>query len=489
MELDTTADADGTAFTLLVNGVPVFVRGVNWIPDDAFVTRVDHARYATRIGQAIDAGVNYLRVWGGGRYEADDFYDLADEHGLLIGQDFLFACAAYPEEEPLASEDRRRSPRAGPAADGAPEPGHVGRQQRKPLGIPGLGLAGGPRRPHLGRRLLLDILPGIVAAVDPTRPYWPGSPYSGNPDLHPNDPAHGTTHIWDVWNTHDYRHYATYQPRFLAEFGFQAPPAYADPAPRRLRRAADPHITRRPAPPESHRRQQQTRPRPHRPPPHPDIIRRLALGHPTQPGPRDHLRHRTLPVPANHCAWAPSCGNSTTTGPSPPGPPSTATDDANPSGTHYATPTPNNSSPSNPATASPPSSPSTTPPPHGTHKSTSAAITFDGDPRAKATLTIDVPAGGALTCHCRPTSPHPTTPAGSSSSSTAARPHNGTSPRTSTSTTRGLRPMSSSDPTADGHMVEVTARTFVRDLTLFADRLDPTATSTGSSSRSCPARR
>jgi beta-mannosidase len=78
-----------------------------------------------------------------------------------------------------------------------------------------------------GEGYYLKVLPAIVGALDPTRPYWPGSPYSGDPALHPNDPAHGTMHIWDVWNTHDYRHYATYRPRFVAEFGFQAPPAYA----------------------------------------------------------------------------------------------------------------------------------------------------------------------------------------------------------------------------------------------------------------------
>src|SRR5438552_7490985 len=73
-------------FTVVVNGTPVCVRGVNWIPDDAFVTRVDRARYAARLDQAAGAGANYLRVWGGGRYESADFYDLCDERGLLVGQ-------------------------------------------------------------------------------------------------------------------------------------------------------------------------------------------------------------------------------------------------------------------------------------------------------------------------------------------------------------------------------------------------------------------
>jgi beta-mannosidase len=225
--LDTSRDADGTRFALLVNGEPVFVRGVNWIPDDAFVTRVDRTRYATRLAQAADAGVNLLRVWGGGRYESDDFYDLADERGLLVTQDFLFACAAYPEEEPLGSE----------VAAEAHE--QVVRLMPHPSLVLWLGNnenIWGWHDWHWQERLdgrtwgggyYHDLLPRTVATLDPTRPYWPGSPYSGDPAIHPNDPAHGTTHIWDVWNTHDYRHYAGYRPRFVAEFGFQGPPTYA----------------------------------------------------------------------------------------------------------------------------------------------------------------------------------------------------------------------------------------------------------------------
>src|SRR6266545_4493172 len=79
VEVDATPDADGVPFQLRVNGVPVFVRGANWIPDDAFPSRLDRARYARRIADATDAHVNLLRVWGGGVYESDDFYELCDE--------------------------------------------------------------------------------------------------------------------------------------------------------------------------------------------------------------------------------------------------------------------------------------------------------------------------------------------------------------------------------------------------------------------------
>jgi beta-mannosidase len=223
VELDTSDEG----YTLIVNGVPVFVRGVNWIPDDVFADRVTRDRLAQRFRQTADANVNYLRVWGGGRYESEDFYDLADEMGFLVGQDFLFACAAYPEEEPFASEIEAEARE------------HVVRLSSHPSLVVWTGnnenLWGYEDwgwKPELGDHTwgsgyYYDLLPRVVAELDPTRPYWPGSPYSGTPARHPNDPAYGTTHVWDVWNTDDYTKYASYRPRFVSEFGFQAPPAYA----------------------------------------------------------------------------------------------------------------------------------------------------------------------------------------------------------------------------------------------------------------------
>ncbi|MFI7037629.1 glycosyl hydrolase 2 galactose-binding domain-containing protein [Microbispora rosea] len=223
VELDRTDDA----FTFVINGKPVFVKGFNWIPDDCFPSRITRERLAERFAQAAAAGANCLRVWGGGRYESEDFYDLADEMGLLVWQDFPFACAAYPEEGRFAAEveaeAREHVARLARHASlvlwcGNNEniEGHAdwGWQEK----LEGRSWGGG---------FYYDLLPRVVAELDPSRPYWPGSPYSGSPDLPPNDPAKGTVHIWTVWNIHDYTHYATYTPRFVAEFGFQGPPTYA----------------------------------------------------------------------------------------------------------------------------------------------------------------------------------------------------------------------------------------------------------------------
>src|SRR5262249_4514911 len=104
VSLNVAPDNDGTQFVLSVNGKPIYIRGANWIPDDAFLTRLTAETYRTSIRDAVDAGMNLLRVWGGGIYESEHFYDACDEAGILVWQDFLFACAAYSEDEPLWSE-------------------------------------------------------------------------------------------------------------------------------------------------------------------------------------------------------------------------------------------------------------------------------------------------------------------------------------------------------------------------------------------------
>lgn len=222
---DTEPDADGTPFQLVVNDRPVYVKGVNWIPDDALVPRVDRARYRRRLEQARSAHVNLIRVWGGGIYEADDFYDLCDELGLLTWQDFLFACAAYPEEEPLRSEV------VAEARDNVARLAHH----------PSLALLTGNNEnlwgyEDWGWQLLLDgrtwgeayyreLLPQIVAELAPHVPYAPGSPFSPH-GQHPNDEDHGSTHLWEQWNRRDWLTYREHSPRFVAEFGWQGPPTW-----------------------------------------------------------------------------------------------------------------------------------------------------------------------------------------------------------------------------------------------------------------------
>ncbi|MFE5337916.1 glycoside hydrolase family 2 protein [Isoptericola sp. NPDC056573] len=231
VRLAVEPDEHGTSFTIVVNDRPVWVRGANWIPDDEFLPRVTRARYAARLDQAESAGINLLRVWGGGVYEADDFYAGCDERGVLVWQDFAFACAAYAEEEPLRAEVEAEA--RDNVSRLAPHPSLVlwnGSNEN----VWGHRTWGWIKRLD-GRTWGLDyyenLLPAVVAELDGTRPYTPSSPWSGDlpikPDLFPNDPRHGSMHSWELWNREDWPHYRDVVPRFMAEFGWQGPPTWS----------------------------------------------------------------------------------------------------------------------------------------------------------------------------------------------------------------------------------------------------------------------
>ena len=228
VELDTSADEIGAAWTVKINGKEVWCKGANWIPDDVFLTRAnDPARLRARLTQARDAGMNMMRIWGGGIYETDAFYDICDELGLLVWQDFTFACAAYPEDAATAQsiEEEARF--------------NVARLSRHPSLVLWNGcneniwgyfdwgweakLDGKP----WGALYYFDVLPRVVAELDPTRPYWAGSPFSGSMEIHPNADAYGNKHMWDTWNDVNFTFFRKYSPRFASEFGHQAPPTFA----------------------------------------------------------------------------------------------------------------------------------------------------------------------------------------------------------------------------------------------------------------------
>ena len=222
--LDTAPDADGSgaAFALRVNGVPVFCRGANWIPESPFPMRGDRARARGLLEQACEANLNMLRVWGGGQYEPQWWYEACDELGLMVWQDFMFACATYPEEQPY--EDAIKAEARHQVARLSAHPSVVlwcggnedilawfswGFRERLREGQ------------SWGRRIWLEWLPAICADLDPTRPYWAESPWSGSLDIHPNDPDRGDRHTWDL-KLDAYRQQV---PRFCSEFGQQSQPA------------------------------------------------------------------------------------------------------------------------------------------------------------------------------------------------------------------------------------------------------------------------
>ncbi|MCO1574539.1 glycoside hydrolase family 2 protein [Crossiella sp. SN42] len=224
--VDTEPDEIGTPFTFVVNGRPIFAKGANWIPDDHFLTRVTRDRLACRVDQAVEANFTMLRVWGGGIYETEDFYDVCDERGILVWQDFPFACAAYPEEEPLWSEVAAEARENVARLTGHPSLALWNGNNENLWGFADWGWPETLGGKTWGLRYYTELLPAIVAELDPTRHYAPGSPYSPG-DRHPNDADHGTRHDWQVWNHIDYTRYRDHVPRFCSEFGFQGPPTWA----------------------------------------------------------------------------------------------------------------------------------------------------------------------------------------------------------------------------------------------------------------------
>ena len=219
----------GETMTLKVNGKPIYCKGANWIPDDCFPSRLTPQRYRRRIQQAVDANMNMLRVWGGGIFESDAmFYDVCDELGVMVWQDFLFACSLYPESEPYRSNIE------------AEVRDNVSRLARHPCIVLwnganeciwityGYGNEWHTVRPPgdgtWGLGYYLDLLPRLVREVDPSRPYWPNSPYSGSMDRHPNANEFGNRHMWDVWHGEgNYRNYLGHYPRMATEFGYHSP--------------------------------------------------------------------------------------------------------------------------------------------------------------------------------------------------------------------------------------------------------------------------
>lgn len=219
-------DAVGRSFEVHVNGSRVWARGFNWIPADVLPERVTRDKVRKLVSEAAATGANMLRVWGGGVVESDHFYDACDERGVLVWQDFSFACAAYAEDAAAASAVERE------VEDAVRRVGHRASLalwcgcNENLWGYEDWGwkdkLGGGP----WGQKLYYDVIPAALAPLDPSRPYIPGSPFSRDSELHPNDETQGTTHHWDTWNQLDYAHFENKSSRFASEFGWQAPASW-----------------------------------------------------------------------------------------------------------------------------------------------------------------------------------------------------------------------------------------------------------------------
>ena len=229
VELRQVPDDYGTSFTFVVNGVPIFAKGANWIPADSFPSRLSNAHLERLVRGAVQANMNMLRVWGGGFYEEERFYDLCDRYGILVWQDFIFSCSVYPGDPEFLENVRveaiqnirRLRHRASLAL-------WCGNNEMEG----GWAHWGWKDRINLKHRddydfMFHHMLPEICAQEDPDHAYWPSSPSSGEPYFEdPGSVRAGDTHNWSVWHGGvPFEAYRQHPSRFVSEFGFQSLPA------------------------------------------------------------------------------------------------------------------------------------------------------------------------------------------------------------------------------------------------------------------------
>ncbi|MCR5092615.1 MAG: glycoside hydrolase family 2 protein [Lachnospiraceae bacterium] len=218
----------GKNFAFKINGAPIFAMGANYVPQDNILPRVTRQRTEKLLREAVWANYNLIRVWGGGYYPDDDFYDLCDELGLIVWQDFMFACANYEltdafEETVLAEiTDNVRRIRHH-ACLGL----WCGNNEVESQTIDGAW------KPTLKQKadyikIFEYRIPRLLSREDPDTCYWPSSPSSGGNFDAPQAENVGDVHYWEVWHAgKPFTEYRKHTFRFLSEFGFQSFPCLA----------------------------------------------------------------------------------------------------------------------------------------------------------------------------------------------------------------------------------------------------------------------
>ena len=219
---------ESESFIISVNEKKVFCKGANWVPADSIPANVSEEKYRKLIELASKANFNMFRIWGGGIYEDPLFYQLCDEYGIMVWQDFMFACAPYPDDDPEFMHEVKKEARS------------VIRELRNHASlvlwcgnnenqwIHHNGAWGGKKVRLYGSVIYDELLPKICSALDSTRPYWPSSPYGGED---PNCEEEGDRHAWQVtlqskdpYERVNFKRYVADKGKFITEFGHLAPP-------------------------------------------------------------------------------------------------------------------------------------------------------------------------------------------------------------------------------------------------------------------------
>ncbi|WP_213805099.1 glycoside hydrolase family 2 protein [Granulicella sp. dw_53] len=234
VELQRVPDKWGTSFTFIINGIPVFAKGANFVPLDSFPSNTTDAKRREILTAARDVHMNMLRIWGGGFYETDEFYDLCDELGLMVWHDFMFGGAMVPGDKAFQDNVRAESVEQVQRLSDHPSLTLWCGNNEVETAWHGWGDQIAFQKsvtPEQRERvwqdyvvMFRDILKSTVATYGNGVPYWPSSPGSNFDDV-PAGQENGDMHSWKVWSAGaPVTEYATNAPRFLSEFGFQSMP-------------------------------------------------------------------------------------------------------------------------------------------------------------------------------------------------------------------------------------------------------------------------
>ncbi len=232
-------DEKGESFYFEVNGVPVFAKGANYIPNDILLTRVTDEKYLHILKSAAACNMNMLRVWGGGIYENDRFYELCDSLGLMLWHDFMFACSMYPgndnflenvRQEAIQNVQRLRNHPSIALWCGNNEIEAAWGQGNDNWGWGWKQRYNPEQRAeiwHAYDTLFYSILPKVVKSDDPEVFYWPSSPAAGFKKLAGYESTSGDVHYWGVWHGKEkFERFNEIIPRFMSEYGFQSFPDF-----------------------------------------------------------------------------------------------------------------------------------------------------------------------------------------------------------------------------------------------------------------------
>ncbi len=224
ISLNRSVDEFGQNFQFVVNGAPIFAKGANWIPADSFINAFDRKKLEFYIKSAAECNFNMIRVWGGGYYESDDFYDLCDEYGVLVWQDFAFACQPYPffMEEFTANVKREVAGVVKRIRDHASLCLWCGNNEIELMAI-----AWKLRTNYVKwtEKFFWEMLPEILAPYDDVTPYIAGTPIGTAHNKGFGNDNVGDTHLWAVWHgLQPMTYYRKRMTRFCSEFGFESLP-------------------------------------------------------------------------------------------------------------------------------------------------------------------------------------------------------------------------------------------------------------------------